>query len=338
MSRTAAIIPSYCSWPNLERYLPVLLEELAPLGIEVVVSDDASPDDTADRIAASFPLVRVLRREANGGFGENCNWAIRALDGIDRVLLLNADVRVRPGFFEPLDAALTGDVFAVSSVAVDGSGHIEDGARFGELRRGLMRWRQLDRDALTELHASMYPVAAHVLFDRARFLELGGFDPLYRPFYWEDADLGYRAWKRGWSVLVEPRSQVEHLRGDGDIQRTRGEKLVARTIRRNRFLFHWANFHDPGLFWGRHVAPVVLRALTAWLLLDLRFYRALFSALGRMGEARTARARNRASARRTDREVLSVLEGSLSSDGVIADQRRSPPSSPAPSGDSETRV
>ena len=47
-------------------------------------------------------------------------------------------------------------------------------------------------------------------FDRRKFLELGGFDHLYRPFYYEDTDLGFMAWKRGWKVLYEPGSIVFH--------------------------------------------------------------------------------------------------------------------------------
>ena len=40
--------------------------------------------------------------------------------------------------------------------------------------------------------------------------QLGGFDPLLEPFYLEDTDLGYMAWKRGWKVLYQPRSVVYH--------------------------------------------------------------------------------------------------------------------------------
>ena len=43
-----------------------------------------------------------------------------------------------------------------------------------------------------------------------KFLELGGFDSLLAPFYLEDTDLGYMAWKRGWKVLYQPKSVVYH--------------------------------------------------------------------------------------------------------------------------------
>ncbi len=51
-------------------------------------------------------------------------------------------------------------------------------------------------------------------FRRDRWAELGGFDDLYHPFYWEDVDLGYRAWARDWRVLYEPAAVVYHAQGE----------------------------------------------------------------------------------------------------------------------------
>lgn len=34
------------------------------------------------------------------------------------------------------------------------------------------------------------------------FLELGGFDDLYRPGCYEDFDLSFRAWPRGWKAVA----------------------------------------------------------------------------------------------------------------------------------------
>ena len=43
-----------------------------------------------------------------------------------------------------------------------------------------------------------------------KFLELGGFDEILAPFYLEDTDLGYLAWKRGWKTMYQPASIVYH--------------------------------------------------------------------------------------------------------------------------------
>jgi GT2 family glycosyltransferase len=48
------------------------------------------------------------------------------------------------------------------------------------------------------------------LFDKAKWLYLGGFDPNFYPAYWEDVDLSYRAKKNNWLVWFESLAVVDH--------------------------------------------------------------------------------------------------------------------------------
>src|SRR5204863_209716 len=75
------------------------------------------------------------------------------------------------------------------------------------------------------------------------FAALGGFDPLYHPFYIEDADLSYQAWKRGWKCLLAPASRVIHKHRSTSQSRF-GLSFVENTIRKNQFLFIWKNVTD----------------------------------------------------------------------------------------------
>ena len=52
-------------------------------------------------------------------------------------------------------------------------------------------------DGITGLYPCFYGGGGSCAFDRQKLLELGGFDPLFAPFYLEDTDLSYLAWKRG---------------------------------------------------------------------------------------------------------------------------------------------
>ena len=52
--------------------------------------------------------------------------------------------------------------------------------------------------------------AGHAAFAREKFVALGGFDELYRPFYWEDIDLCYRAMQAGWERWYVPDAVVTH--------------------------------------------------------------------------------------------------------------------------------
>ncbi len=77
--------------------------------LDLVVVDNASSDGSAAVIAERFASsVRLVRNDVNGGFPAN-NLALRDLDGVDFVGLVNADSFVEPGWLRPLVAALEAD-------------------------------------------------------------------------------------------------------------------------------------------------------------------------------------------------------------------------------------
>ncbi|MEZ0227198.1 MAG: glycosyltransferase family 2 protein, partial [Planctomycetota bacterium] len=165
----------------------------------------------------------------------------------------------------------------------------------GELRwEGVPPEQLLARANQGEVRAapipSLFPLGGAVALDRARFLELGGFDPLYHPFYYEDVDLGLCAWRRGWKCLVEPRSRVRHDEG-GTIGKHFKRFKVKVAKRRHRILMTWK--HADSRWLRAHLAWLPLKVLTKALKLDVRFEIALFQALVRLPHALRARAREK---------------------------------------------
>ena len=75
--------------------------------LDLVVIDNASTDGS-DAIVADFPRVRLVRNDRNGGFVAN-NLALRDLDGVDYVGLVNPDSFVEPGWLRALVAGLEAD-------------------------------------------------------------------------------------------------------------------------------------------------------------------------------------------------------------------------------------
>jgi hypothetical protein len=75
--------------------------------LELVVVDNASSDGS-DRVLADRAGVEVRRSPANVGFPGN-NLALRDLDDVDFVGLINNDAFVDPGYLEPLVSALVDD-------------------------------------------------------------------------------------------------------------------------------------------------------------------------------------------------------------------------------------
>ncbi|MBW8863874.1 MAG: glycosyltransferase, partial [Verrucomicrobia bacterium] len=70
MNETLIIVPTYNERENLPRMVQKLLS--LPVGVDVLVVDDSSPDGTgklADELAAKHPQVHVLHRTEKNGLG-----------------------------------------------------------------------------------------------------------------------------------------------------------------------------------------------------------------------------------------------------------------------------
>jgi GT2 family glycosyltransferase len=286
----SAIIPSRNGCDLLAKCLPALERALRP-GDEIIVIDDASTDGTADFLRRHHPGARRVPVKGSRGFGDLCNLGMR-LCCFDLALLLNNDMVVAPDFLEYLAAALDApDVFAVGPqyrvrrgldgfyrCSICGGIHGEGpGPHWG---RGVM----LDAPA------------GGGLFDRRKFWELGGFDPLFLPFYWEDVDLGYRAWRAGWRIVVEPASAMYHEHG-ATIGRLHRRHRAEAIEMRNTLLFAWKNARDCDLLlrhlWRlprRMAAEIVNRNGAPGV-------RGLAAALWRLPRALAARAREGAGLR-----------------------------------------
>jgi hypothetical protein len=73
--------------------LKSLISVLKDLDSEIILVDNASADNLRAQVNNMFPSVRVIRREVNGGFGENNNMGMRVAKG-RYVLLLNDDTKI----------------------------------------------------------------------------------------------------------------------------------------------------------------------------------------------------------------------------------------------------
>ena len=125
----------------------------------------------------------------------------------------------------------------------------ETGLTQGWWQDGGLRVRHRIDPAIDDLFPCFYGGGGSCAFDRRKFLELGGFDPLLAPFYLEDTDLGYMAWKRGWKVLYQPRSVVYHEHR-GTIGKRFREDQIQAVLKKNYLLFCWKNIHE----WRRLVS------------------------------------------------------------------------------------
>ncbi len=246
--KTSIIILTWDGLPLLKDYLPSVIAavEYDRQEHEILIVDNGSQDGTVEYLREHFPSIRVLSLDRNYGFSEGNNRGVRAALH-DIVILLNNDMQVDPGFIRPLLAGFDDEkVFAVSCQVF----FQDPSKRREETGNTRARW---DRGFVDPYHDQAmegdpdlhyWPVlwggGGSCAFDRGKFLALGGFDGLFNPFYYEDTDLSYQAWKQGWKVLFAPGSVVIH-RHRGTSQRKFGADFVQNITRKNQYLFIWKN-------------------------------------------------------------------------------------------------
>jgi GT2 family glycosyltransferase/glycosyltransferase involved in cell wall biosynthesis len=241
------VIPNWNGRDLLEKYLPSVVAAAGQnTGNEIIVVDNGSSDGSADFLLARFPNVRVVALPENLGFGGGSNVGFQAARN-DIVVLLNSDMRVDPGFLEPLLAGFTDpDVFAVSCqiyLADPTRRREETGLTEGWWQNGRLQVSHREDPRVQAPFPCFYAGGGSSAFDRRKFLELGGFDELLAPFYLEDTDLGFLAWKRGWKVLYQPGSVVYHEHR-GTIGRKFNPRYVDSILKKNFLLFTWKNIHE----------------------------------------------------------------------------------------------
>jgi O-antigen biosynthesis protein len=254
-NRAAAsvVIPNWNGRDLLAKYLRSVVEAMAGHpDNEIIVVDNASSDGSAEFVKQHFPSVRVIELSANRGFGGGSNAGFRAAKN-DIVVLLNSDMRVEREFLQPLLDGFTDElVFAVScQIFFSDPNKIreETGLTQAWWQGGHLRVRHRDDSAIQDAYPCFYPGGGSSAFDRRKFLELGGFDSLLHPFYLEDTDLGFMAWKRGWKVLYQPRSVVFHEHR-GTIGKKFSPAYISSVLKKNFVLFCWKNIHEWPRFLG----------------------------------------------------------------------------------------
>jgi glycosyltransferase involved in cell wall biosynthesis len=112
--RVLALVPTWKAAGFISRTLDTLAAQTCP-GFSVLISDDASPDDTAaicERRAAEDPRFRVIRQERNRGWVGNVNALLREANA-DYLLFAFQDDLPEPDYVARCVAALEADPHAV---------------------------------------------------------------------------------------------------------------------------------------------------------------------------------------------------------------------------------
>ena len=250
MRAVSIIIPNWNGADLLRAYLPSVLKAGAiyPGEVEIIVVDDASTDDSRQVLRKEFPSVKAVAHPENRGFGSAC-WSGAGAGQHPILIYLNSDVEVAPDFIQPLVACLMDEAtFAASPLIFDEQGSLSNVTiSIPYFKRGKIRYKRFPAQELLDIETplpnpwyTLFPLGGAFAVDRARFIEMQGFDDLFHPFYYEDTDLGFRAWRRGLKCIVVPESRVTHYHS-GTIAPSFKQFKVSAIRKRNRLLYLWKN-------------------------------------------------------------------------------------------------
>ena len=217
-AETLVVVPTY----NERENLPAIAERLLalPVGVDVLVVDDSSPDgtgDLADQIAAQNPRVHVLHRAEKNGLGRaylaGFGWALER--GYEFVFEMDADFSHDPADIPKfLDAAKSQDADLVLG------SRYRDGIRVinWPLNRLLLSlWGGFYTRLVTGMPISD-PTGGYKCFRRRALttLDLGS---VRSNGYSFQIELTHRVWRRGGKVVEVPIIFTDRFQGSSKMSK-----------------------------------------------------------------------------------------------------------------------
>ena len=121
------------------------------------------------------------------------------------------------------------------------------------------------------------------VFRKKIWQTLGGMNPLYNPFYWEDIDICYRALKAGYKLVFERNSAVIHIQNKGAIRSTYTNIEINKIAYRNQIIFVWLNITD-ALFLIEHFLYLPVHLVRSIMKHDVPFLQGYFLSILKLRE------------------------------------------------------
>ncbi|SFT10725.1 glycosyltransferase family 2 protein [Sphingobacterium wenxiniae] len=228
------LIPNYNGRTLLEQFLPSVFASLdfSQVDYEFIIVDDCSTDSSVEFLRYNYPEIKVIQNIVNLGFSRTCNKGIMVAKG-DKLLLLNSDIELSPAYIKTcLDNFVGGETFAVTGRAIDDSAKPQTTGIL--YKQGLFTIKKYPN---RESNLTHFVSGANSLYDTKKLKQLGGFNPIFSPYYFEDDDLSYRALKKGWKSYFITEAICYH-KGSASIKSCAKKRKIKRIYFRNKLIFN----------------------------------------------------------------------------------------------------
>lgn len=295
------IIPVYKNYEMFYRFLETNKKYME--GCEVIIMNDYPEEKITRQVSKIMETARVFDNKKNLGFAGNVNLGIRK-SSRRYVMLMNSDVVLKDDkFLDSLNHFRTDrNLFAVSFAQVEADKTLV-GANSGYFAKGFINHR---KRAVSNLSENFWAEGGTAIFRKSILDRIGLLDNLYNPFYWEDIDLSYRAWKAGYKILFDPGILVEHHH-ESTIGKYFDKSRVLKIAFRNQLIFQWKNLTDRDLLMS-HCANLIKLALVSVLRMDKIFLTGFLTALSRIPEILRSRKKTTKLFIKTDCEILNKFK------------------------------
>ncbi|MCS7060234.1 MAG: glycosyltransferase family 2 protein [Anaerolineae bacterium] len=254
---TAVVLVTWNGASHLGACLASLVKQRQPARLTLVI-DNASEDDTLDRIeryrlelAQRGTDLLIVQNKANLGFTCAANMALRrAMESAprpDMIVLLNQDTQVDDDWLAAIE-----DMFARhENAGAVGCKIFYPGRGTLQHAGGMLIWPRLvglhyghhqpDAPEHNLEREVDFVTGAAIALRTTALDQVGLFNELFAPGYYEDVDLCMRLRANGWQVWYCPQAVLEHAESASF-----SDRIARLTLsQRNRLLFALMQMHNP---------------------------------------------------------------------------------------------
>lgn len=227
------------------------LENLSYPEYEVIVVDNASPNDNPDRIKELFPKVQLIKSTVNLGFAGGNNLGVKVAKG-DYILFINNDTIVPPDFIEPLVETLQQDErigmvspkikFHWNPELIQYAGYTP--MNHFTVRNNSIGYHQKDDGSFDVAKETASIHGAAMMVPKKVIDEVGMMTEVYF-LYYEEHDWAEQIKRAGYKIYYQPATYILHKES---LSTGKMSPLKTYYITRNRIVFARRNFNKYQLF------------------------------------------------------------------------------------------
>ncbi|MCQ2111634.1 MAG: glycosyltransferase family 2 protein [Bacteroidaceae bacterium] len=221
-TKVAVVILNWNGSEMLKKFLPGLIACSQMDGVEIIVADNDSKDDSMKMMQESFPDIRTIVLESNFGFAKGYNQALRRVDA-EYYILLNSDVEVTDGWLVPLISYMDAhpevaacqpklrsyrerDCFEYAGAA----GGYMDAWGYMYCRGRVMDSIEKDNGQYDDIAQVFWATGAALMVRSADYWAIDGLDDRFFA-HQEEIDLCWRLRSRNRRIVCIPESVVYHV-------------------------------------------------------------------------------------------------------------------------------